>query len=377
MPPPPSEPALPRVAVVVPALDAERWIGQVLEGIPERVSTIVVVDDGSQDRTAELVRASSDPRVSLLRHRANRGVGAAMLTGYARALELEAEVVVKIDADGQMDPAHLERLIAPLCAGAADYAKGNRFLHAFPPPQMPPTRFLGNLGLTFLTKFASGYWNLFDPTNGYTAIHADALRRIDPSRVAQDYFFEISFLLELRRHGAVVSDVPIPARYGEEESALSVPRALMSFPPRLVSGTCRRLVRQYLLYDFSAASLLGLLGVALSLAGTAWGGAQWYLHASAGRFASSGTVLLSVLPIILGVYSLVQALVLDNQSVPKRPIAGQGASGLPAPPLTQTLAGYAPQLLPPELAPSAPQPTETSSGEPTSDPSLAAASPDR
>lgn len=363
MPPAPPEP---RVVVVIPALDAGRWIASVLSSIPPRVARIVVVDDGSRDDTAKVVAATDDPRIELLQHVENRGVGAAMLTGYARALELEAEVVVKIDADGQMDPAQLPRLIAPLLEGSADYAKGNRFLQAFPPPRMPAARFVGNLGLTFLTKFASGYWNVFDPTNGYTAIHAEALRRIDPSRVASDYLFEISLLIELRRHAAVVADVAIPARYGDEESALSLTRSLVTFPPRLARGALGRFARQYLLYDFSAASLLGLLGLPLVLGGTAWGGVQWYLHASAGRFASSGTVLLSVLPIILGVYFLVQALVLDVASVPKRPLSRAGALAPPLPLASETLSAYRPNLAPPLEAEAPPAVPETAPPDPVS-----------
>jgi dolichol-phosphate mannosyltransferase len=323
----------PSIVVVIPAYRAERTIGAVLRAIPAVVRHVVVVEDGSTDDTAGAARAVADPRITVVRHRRNEGVGGAMLTGYGVALRLGADVVVKLDADGQMDPGELPHLVAPIARGEVDYAKGNRFLFAFPPVRMPLVRMVGNLGLTFLTKLASGYWNIFDPTNGYTAIHASVLRRLDPDAIARGYFFETSLLIELRRLGAVVRDVALPARYADEPSSMSIPRVLVSFPPRLLVGLVRRLGRQYLLYDFTPGSVLGLLGGPLLLFGVLWSAIQWYLHASEGRLASTGTVLVGVLPIILGTQLLLQALSLDIGSVPAAPLHPRLTRTSPSPDL--------------------------------------------
>jgi glycosyltransferase involved in cell wall biosynthesis len=173
---------IPLIAVVIPAYRAERQILKVLSGIPSFVSFIVVVDDCSPDTTAELVRNHTDPRIHLVSHSANQGVGGAVLTGYNRALELGAEIIAKMDSDDQMDPAYLIPLLAPILTGQADYTKGNRFLHVNELQSMPLIRRIGNAGLSFLTKAASGYWNIFDPTNGYTAIHASIIPLLETKK---------------------------------------------------------------------------------------------------------------------------------------------------------------------------------------------------
>ncbi|MEN9933976.1 MAG: hypothetical protein RLZZ387_555 [Chloroflexota bacterium] len=308
------------VAVVIPAYRVAGKIGRVVRGLPEYVRHVVVVDDASPDGAAAEVEPLCSQRVRLVRHHRNQGVGGAVLTGYATALALGAEVVVKMDGDDQMDPAYLPMLLLPIMRGDADYTKGNRFLHGYALGRMPLARRVGNFGLTFLTKAATGYWNIFDPTNGYTAIHARVLRLLDTDRIARRYLFETSVLLELRRLQAAVRDVPIPARYGDEVSSLSLRRALLDFPPALLHGLVRRLGHQYFLYDFTAASLLLLLAAPLLLFGVLWGTAHWYFSYATGVPATTGTVLLAVLPIILGVQFLAQALALDIGSVPRRPL---------------------------------------------------------
>jgi glycosyltransferase involved in cell wall biosynthesis len=193
-----------RVAVVIPAYRAAESIERVLRGIPAWVDAIYVVEDASPDDTAARVRALDDPRVRLLIHERNRGVGAAMATGYRQALSDGADICVKMDADDQMDPSHLAALIEPLIAGRADYTKGNRFHDAEALRRMPVARQIGNAGLSFLVKAASGQWHIFDPTNGYTAIHRTALTALDLRRLHPRYFFECSMPIELRRLDAVI-----------------------------------------------------------------------------------------------------------------------------------------------------------------------------
>jgi dolichol-phosphate mannosyltransferase len=307
-----------RVTVVIPAYRAEAHIAEVLRGIPPNVDWIIVVDDCSPDQTVAIVQAESrrDPRILLLRHDENEGVGGAVLTGYAEACRLGAEIVVKMDSDGQMDPRYLPALIAPIARGEADYTKGNRYFHARQLRSMPLARRIGNLGLSFLTKLASGYWNVFDPTNGYTAIHAAAIPLLNEKTIARRYFFESSMLLELSLLRAVVRDVCIPARYGDETSSLSIFKTLCQFPGNLLKGFCRRLWIQHFVRDFGIASLYAIAGLILSGSGGVFGAIQWYCSAQQGVATPTGTIMLAALPVLLGIQFLLQAVGLDIQNQP-------------------------------------------------------------
>jgi glycosyltransferase involved in cell wall biosynthesis len=312
-----------KIAVVISAYRAEKFITKTLAGIPPFVSHIVVVDDCSPDRTGELVRANQDSRVCLVSHEVNQGVGKSMLTGYRKAIDLGARIIVKMDSDDQMDPAYLVPLITPILMGQADYTKGNRFLHLNELMTMPLIRRIGNAGLSFLTKAASGYWNIFDPTNGYTAIHGALLRLLDETKIHPRFFFESSMLIELGIHRAVIRDVYIPARYGDEQSSLSVWKTLFEFPPHLFSGFLRRFIVQYFIRDFGVVSLLFLTGLTLSIFGLVFGSYHWYQSLATGIPASTGTIMVATLPLILGSQLLIQALIADIQNVPQEPIHKQ------------------------------------------------------
>ncbi|HEV8470333.1 MAG TPA: glycosyltransferase family 2 protein [Candidatus Limnocylindria bacterium] len=308
------------VAVVIPAYRVAAQIAGVLAEIPSFVSMIVVVDDASPDDTAAVVERSADPRVRLIRRATNGGVGAAMLTGYRFALAHGADIAVKIDGDGQMDPSQIGRLIEPIIRGGADYAKGNRFVHTRELARMPAPRRVGNTGLSFLVKAASGYWQVFDPTNGFTAIHARALEALDWEGIGERWFFETSMLIELGLVGAVVRDVYMPARYGAEKSSLSIGDALVSFPPRLLARTLRRIWLCHFVQDFTPLALFLLAGALMVGFGTLWGIVHWIQSAQTGVPASTGTVMIAVLPLILGTQLLLQSLVLDMQNAPKVPL---------------------------------------------------------
>lgn len=310
-----------KVAVVIPAFRVARQIEMVVQGVPDFVTRIIVVDDASPDDTAAIVSGLADPRVRLLRHERNGGVGTAMITGYRHALELGADIVVKMDGDGQMDPKDLLPLIEPILAGEADYTKGSRFFYTRQLRQMPWLRQIGNLGLSFLTKASSGYWDVFDPTNGYTAAHRRVLELLDWHRIDRRWFFETSMLIELNLMRAVVRDVQIPAKYADEHSSLSATGALLRFPRKLLGAFFRRLWLQYFVRDFSPASLFLVTGTLLSLFGTLWGLAHWLRSARTGGEASTGTVMIAVVPLILGVQLLLQAVSLDIQGVPKVPLS--------------------------------------------------------
>ena len=309
------------IAVVIPCFKVRDHVRGVIEGIPPAARHVVVVDDGCPEGSGEAAEATGDPRVVVVRHGENRGVGAAMVTGYRKAIELGADILVKMDGDGQMDPAHLDALVAPLADGRADYAKGNRFRDFAALRAMPRLRLFANSALSFLIKVASGYWNIMDPTNGYTAIRRETLERLDLDRLSADYFFESDMLIRLNVAGAVVAEVAMPARYGEERSSVDLGRAAATFPGRLLRGLARRILLRYYIYDFNMASVYLLLGLPLVAFGVVFGAIQWSLSAATGEPRTVGTVMLVVLPIILGFEMLLQAINIDIASVPRRPNA--------------------------------------------------------
>ncbi len=313
-----------RIAAVIPAFNVGATIDQVVRALPPLVTHVLIVDDASTDGTAAIVEslAARDPRVESIRHDVNGGVGAAMISGFRRALELDAAIVVKIDGDGQMPLGFLPQLLAPLLDGRADYVKGNRFRHLEEIQQMPPLRRFGNLILSFLAKGATGYWNCFDATNGYTAIRGDVLAEVPLEKIDRRWFFEISMLTRLYLLRAVVRDVPIPARYEGAASNLNVAHVVRDFPGRLLYAFARRIVLRYFVYDFAVASLHIALGFPLLLAGLLFGGYKWYWYASHRIAAPTGTVTLAAVMIILGFQALLAATALDLAAVPREPING-------------------------------------------------------
>ena len=311
------------IAAVVPAYRVEKQIESVLRSVPPYVRHIIVIDDASPDSTGRLIasRAAQDGRITLIQHTANQGVGGAMISGFKKALELGAAVVVKIDGDGQMDPARIDGLIEPLIHGRADYVKGNRFRDFASLREMPVIRRLGNMALGFIAKAATGYWNLFDPTNGFFAIRADALSLLPLDRIDRTYFFETSMLAHLYLIGAVVRDVPMHARYQGEVSSLMIHRVVVEFPFKLIVTFARRLVLRNFIYDFSMASVYLLAGLPLLLFGMLFGSLKWYTYAVRDVPAPTGTVMLPTLCVLLGIQFLLSAIEIDLRSVPTEPLS--------------------------------------------------------
>jgi len=309
------------LAVIIPAYHVADTIESVLKDLPDYLCHIIVVDDASPDNTSELVQACTerDRRIVLIRHEQNQGVGGAMVTGFKKALELGAQVVVKIDGDHQMDPAHIPALVTPLLEGKADYTKGNRFRDFESLRHMPLIRRIGNLGLSFLTKAATGYWNCFDPTNGFFAIRTEILAQLPLERIDRRYFFETSMLANLYLLDAFILDVPIPARYRGERSSMSIRRVLVEFPAKLFVTLLRRLLLRYFLFDFSMVSVYLLTGIPLILFGLIFGSIKWIQYLELGVPAPTGTVILPTLAIILGIQILLSAIELDMNAAPKSP----------------------------------------------------------
>jgi glycosyltransferase involved in cell wall biosynthesis len=267
--------------------------------------------------------SSADRRVRVLRNETNLGVGGATLRGYRAALDDGMDIVVKMDGDGQMDPARIASLVKPIAAGEADYAKGNRFFNLDDVGGMPVVRLVGNSMLSLVNKVASGYWDIMDPTNGFTAIHASVARALPLAKIARDYFFESDMLFRLATLRAVVVDVPMRARYGSEKSHLPVGRVAATFPFRYLVRAAKRLFYGYFLRDFNAGTVQFMLGSALMAFGTVFGAIHWLRSIETDIPATSGTIMVAALPILLGGHLLISALNYDIGNVPQRPLHPQ------------------------------------------------------
>lgn len=313
----------PRIAVVIPCYRVASQVLDVIARIGPEVGWIIAVDDACPEGSGDVVeRDCHDPRVRVLRHEKNLGVGGAVMTGYAAAMKLPADAVVKLDGDGQMDPALIPGLCQPLLLGRADYAKGNRFYRVSHAAGMPRARLFGNAILSFLTKFSSGYWQMFDPTNGFTAVHRCLLAELDFTKISRRYFFESDLLYHLNQLRAVVVEVPMPSRYAGEPSSLKPVRMIGPFLRGNLRNGIRRIFYGYFLRGFSVASVELVLGVALWLFGLIFGSWQWGLSIAEGEPASAGTVMLAALPLILGTQFLLSWLGFDVAAEPRQPVHG-------------------------------------------------------
>ncbi|HET8960446.1 glycosyltransferase family 2 protein [Nocardioides sp.] len=301
-----------RVAVVVPAHNESRLIGRVVTTSPQLVDHVIVVDDASTDATADAARDTADARLEVIELEQNQGVGGAILAGHQRALELDADVSVVMAGDAQMDPDHLPALLDPIADGSAQFTKANRFYAYGSFDGMPRHRVFGNVVMSFMTKAASGYWGLFDPQNGYTAIHRTALERLTFDRIAKRYDFENDLLIHLNILGVTARDVPVPALYAEEVSGMRLGKVAPALLARLWRGFWHRIWRKYVLQSFSPVALMLFSGLALLLVGLAVG--IFILANTLGPpVASAGTVVMCVGPLLSGLHLLIFALFLDIQ----------------------------------------------------------------
>jgi len=309
------------VAIVIPCYRVKSHILGVLSRIGPEASYIFVIDDACPEGTGKLVQEQcGDPRAKVLFHAENRGVGAAVMTGYAAALEAGAEVIVKVDGDGQMDPALIPYFIAPILKGQADYTKGNRFYDLTHIGKMPGIRLLGNAALSFMAKLSTGYWNLFDTTNGFTVIHAKVAKRIAFNKVSPRYFFETDMLFRLSVIRAVVVDIPMDASYGTETSSLRVGQVLGEFLAKHLRNFAKRVFYNYFLRDMTVASMELVCGTALLLFGLIFGGIHWADSLATGHATPLGTIMLAALPTMFGLQMLMAFVAFDVANVPRRPI---------------------------------------------------------
>ncbi len=311
-----------RIAVAIPCYKVTRHVLEVIQAIGPEVEAIYAVDDACPDGSGRFIEEHNrDPRVRVLYNPENRGVGGAIVTAYQAAMADRMDIVVKIDGDGQMNPALLPSFVRPLLQGRADYTKGNRFFRPESVQGMPPVRLFGNAMLSFLTKLSCGYWNVMDPTNGYTAVRTSVLAELPLDKLEQRYFFETDMLFRLNTVRAVVKDIPMDSVYANEESNLKVGRVLPEFLKKHISRLWRRYVYNYLVRDFNVGTLYSLSGVLLLLAGTAFGTWHWVSGNFNSHPATSGTVMLAALPVLIGIQSLIAFLHYDVSNVPTEPLS--------------------------------------------------------
>ena len=315
------DPALQEVTVVVPCYQEKDQILKVLSKFDPTITHIIVIDDACPEKTGEFVlKNSKDKRVQVITHETNQGVGGATITGYTKAIELGADIIVKVDGDGQMDPTMIRTLIRPIQRGEADYTKGNRFYRLKGLSKMPSLRLVGNLLLSFASKVSSGYWKIFDPTNGFTAIHRKIAQELPLDRLHKGYFFESDMLFQLNMARAVVADVPIQAIYGNEKSSLKISKVLLLFSARHIKNFFRRIAYNYFLHDFSIASIELVIGLIFIAFGSVFGGVEWYKSSITGVTATAGTVIIAALPLMVGSQLLISFLNFDVNNQPDHPL---------------------------------------------------------
>ena len=286
--------------------------------IPTSVSKIYVVDDCCPESSGKYVQENvEDLRVEVLFNDVNLGVGGALKTGYKKGLAEGFDIFIKIDGDGQMNPKLTPFFIDPIISKKADYTKGSRFHSLNSLEGMPTIRKLGNSILSLVNKFSSGYWDVMDPTNGFTAIHKTALGQLPLDKISNRYFFESDMLFRLGTIRAVVKDIPMDAVYADESSNLKVGEVIFEFVPLYIKAFFKRTMYCYFLRDFNVGTLEFIIGSLLFLFGLVFGGLNWFLSAEKQEMASTGTVMIASIPIILGFQLLLSAFHFDIANVPK------------------------------------------------------------
>ena len=310
-----------RVCVIIPCFRVKAHISDVIRHIPTSVSKIYVVDDCCPESSGKYVQENvEDLRVEVLFNDVNLGVGGALKTGYKKGLAEGFDIFIKIDGDGQMNPKLIPFFIDPIISKKADYTKGSRFHSLNSLEGMPTIRKLGNSILSLVNKFSSGYWDVMDPTNGFTAIHKTALGQLPLDKISNRYFFESDMLFRLGTIRAVVKDIPMDAVYADESSNLKVGEVIFEFVPLYIKAFFKRTMYCYFLRDFNVATLEMSIGFALFSFGITFGTWHWLTSAANNQFASTGTVMIASIPLILGFQLLLSALHFDIANIPRKPL---------------------------------------------------------
>lgn len=312
-----TNPSKPKIAVIIPCYRVKKHILDVLKKVGSECSQIYVIDDGCPESSGDFVEANNlDPRIQVLRNSINLGVGGAVLRGYEKALKDGMDILVKIDGDNQMEPALIPKFVGPILSGEADYTKGNRFFYLDKINKMPKVRIFGNAILSFLTKLSSGYWGVFDPTNGFTALQGSVAQNLPLQRISKDYFFETDMLFHLNLLRAVVVDIPMDPKYEDEQSNLRISGLVTRFIGKHISNLMKRIFYNYYLRDMSLASVELPAGVVLLSFGLLFGITNWINHHVKGIVTPTGTIMISVTCLLMGAQFILAFLAHDIGSIP-------------------------------------------------------------
>jgi glycosyltransferase involved in cell wall biosynthesis len=304
-----------RVAVVVPAFEEELLVADTIRGIPDFVDVVVVVDDHSPDATAERALETGDQRLEVIRHEENLGVGGAIVTGYARCVELEVDVACVMAADNQMDPDELHSLVGPVARGEVEYAKANRLVSGEAWNLIPRARYLGNAVLSLLTKIASGYWHVADSQAGYTAVSLEALRRLDLGRLYRRYGFPNDMLVHLNVQNARVRDVPSRPVYGVgERSGIRIHSVAPRIAWLLFKGFWWRMTQKYVIRDFHPLVFFYALGALMTVVGLVLGLIVACSRIFWGNEITTATVVLVALLLVSGTQFTLFAMWFDQEA---------------------------------------------------------------
>ncbi len=310
-----------KVAVVTPCYNSKDHVLDVIGRIGDEVDFIVAVDDCCPQHTGQhIIDNSNDPRIHVQFNEVNQGVGGACIVGFRKALELGADIIVKLDSDGQMAPELINQFIRPIKEAKADYCKGNRFYDLRMLSAMPFVRLLGNACLSFLSKFSTGYWDLMDPTNGFVAIHAKVLNVLPLEKLDKRFFFETDMLFRLYTIRAKVNEVPMHAVYGEEKSNLRVSSSLVYFFMQHCKRIFKRVFYNYFLRDFNIASINLVLGFLMFFGGGVYGYLTYSVNQALGQPTPTGTIMIVMLVILVGFQLLLSFINYDTQNTPREAI---------------------------------------------------------
>jgi dolichol-phosphate mannosyltransferase len=308
------------IAVIIPYYNASKHIVSVIQKIPDYISNIIIVNDKSPDilPIAEINQiVKENQKLDVIENKINLGVGGAIKNGFRLALEKNIDIVIKVDSDDQMDLNYIPELIQPILDKKAHVCKGNRFKKTKDLKKMPLVRRIGNLGISFLAKIATGYWNNFDPTNGFIAIKTNILKDIDFENLSDRYFFETSMLSEFYFNEVKVKDISMPAIYGEEESSMKVWKMPFIFSLNLFKLFIKRILKAYYLFDFNIGSIYLFFGLLLFGFGSIFGAIKWYHYDKIHELAPTGTIMVATISLILGFQLLLQFIQFDILKAPK------------------------------------------------------------
>jgi hypothetical protein len=309
-----------KIAIVIPYYNASNQILRVIAKIPNYIHTVIIVDDKSKEllpkkKINETINKSTN--CVFLENEINLGVGGATKHGFSYAIKNNIDIIIKVDADDQMDLKYLPELIQPLVDNKSTVSKGNRFRDTNALKSMPKGRKIGNLALSFLTKIATGYWHNFDPTNGFLAIKTGVLKKINFSNLSNRYYFETSLLSEFYFQNAIISDIAMPAIYGDEKSNMNTSKMLIVFSKNLTITFFKRIIKKYFLYDFNIGSVYIFFGFPLLLFGIIYGVFNWVYYGKQDILTPTGTIMITTLSIIIGFQLILQAIQFDILNAPK------------------------------------------------------------